>query len=236
MEAQKAEERGPERRSQCLVERIPDPRAPLRAKRSQFVRLPQQLTPKGTEETQDTEELQRKNLLEQTASLKPVPNWPPEAFEFLLLVLAKEDRKTRKAWLILSVKMSNEKTFDEFGKCETDHEVGKTWALLGMFCSQLGRSKSKCELCHHRAMKLEVSEPQRLHHKTEDNNNALITGVLKGLDSCGGVGPYGQTQLLLAQVVGGQHSHVEKFAAIAFGKERSSQVPASSSTKGRAVQ
>ena len=32
-----------------------------------------------------------------------------------------------------------------------------------------------------------------------------------------------------------QHSHVEKFAAIAFGKELSSQVPASSSTKGRAV-
>ena len=47
MEAQKAEERGPERRSQCLVERIPDPLAPLRAKRSQFVRLPQQLTLKG---------------------------------------------------------------------------------------------------------------------------------------------------------------------------------------------
>ena len=41
------EERGPERRSQCLVERIPDPPAPLCAKRSQFVRLPQQLTPKG---------------------------------------------------------------------------------------------------------------------------------------------------------------------------------------------
>ncbi|XDA85719.1 hypothetical protein R6Z07M_015454 [Ovis aries] len=40
--------------------------------------------------------------------------------------------------------------------------------------------------------------------------------------------PSGRTQ--------GQHSHVEKFAAIAFGKERSSQVPASSSTKGRAVQ
>ena len=69
-----------------------------------------------------------------------MPNWPPEAFEFVLLVLAKEDRKTRKAWLILSVKMSYEKTFDEFGKCETDHEVGKTWALLRMFCGQLGRS------------------------------------------------------------------------------------------------
>ena len=30
-------------------------------------------------------------------------------------------------------------------------------------------------------MRLKVSEPQLLHQKTEDNNNALITGVLKGL-------------------------------------------------------
>jgi len=32
-----------------------------------------------------------------------------------------------------------------------------------------------------------------------------------------------------------QHSNVEKFASIAFGKELSGQMPASSSTKGRAL-
>lgn len=73
-----------------------------------------------------------------------MPNWPLKAFEFVLLVLAKEDRKTRKAWLILSVKMSNEKTFDEFGKCEMDHEVSKTLALLGMFLWSIGQVRLPC--------------------------------------------------------------------------------------------
>ena len=92
---------------------------------------------------------------------------------------------------ILNLKLSSHLSGMHFPLISTTNGVGensrKSAKIPRASALLLHRSKSKCELCHHRAMRLEVSEPQLLHHKTEDNNNALITGVLKGLgkdDKC----------------------------------------------------